>query len=120
MMKVLCDVHISYKLVKYLNNKGITSIHINEILDRSNTKDSEICKYADKNDFVLVSKDIDFRNSFFIQNTPRKLIRIILGNITNQELITIFDKNLEFFIENFKTGRCYIEVYKDYISLIKA
>ncbi|WP_409049702.1 DUF5615 family PIN-like protein [Runella sp. MFBS21] len=33
---------------------------------------------------MVVTKDEDFRNSFFLQHTPRKLIRIILGNISNQ------------------------------------
>lgn len=40
-MKFLCDVHISYKLVKFLEKKGFESIHITKILDGSKTKDEE-------------------------------------------------------------------------------
>lgn len=46
-MKFLCDVHISYKVVNQFRNLGFESIHVNAILDKSETKDSDICKYAD-------------------------------------------------------------------------
>ncbi len=28
-MKVLCDVHISYKIVRFFKKKGIEAIHVN-------------------------------------------------------------------------------------------
>jgi predicted nuclease of predicted toxin-antitoxin system len=43
-MKFLCDVHISYKIVAHLKSLGFESIHVNEILNKSETKDSEISK----------------------------------------------------------------------------
>ena len=46
-MRFLCDVHISYKLTKHLIFLGFEALHVNEILDKSETKDAEICKYAD-------------------------------------------------------------------------
>jgi predicted nuclease of predicted toxin-antitoxin system len=55
----------------------------------------QIADYADKNDLILISKDADFKNTFYINQTPRKLIKINLGNIPNQELIVIIGKNLE-------------------------
>ena len=82
-MKFLCDVHISYKLVKYLQQSDYMAIHVNEILDKWFTKDSEISTYADLNDLIVITKDSDFRDSFFIKKTPRKLIKINLGNISN-------------------------------------
>ncbi|MBN1767399.1 MAG: DUF5615 family PIN-like protein, partial [Prolixibacteraceae bacterium] len=36
-MRFLCDVHISYKLTKYLIALGFDTIHVNEILDKSET-----------------------------------------------------------------------------------
>lgn len=52
-MRLLCDVHITYKLVNHLKNLGFEAIHVNQILDKSETKDSDICQYAD--DQVLSS-----------------------------------------------------------------
>ncbi len=86
-MHFLCDVHITYKLVNKLHSLGHEAIHVNDILDKWNTKDADICKYADQNDFVVISKDSDFRDSFFVNKTPKKLIKINLGNTANITLL---------------------------------
>lgn len=88
-MKFLCDVHISFKLVKFLNDSGFESIHVNNILNGYYTKDKDICKFADSNDFIVISKDADFRDSFYLKKTPKKFVKINLGNISNQDLISI-------------------------------
>lgn len=94
-MKFLCDVHISYKIVNQFRDLGFESIHVNEILNKSETKDSEISLYADKNDYVVITKDSDFRDTYFIKKTPRKLIKINLGNISNNDLLNIFKVNID-------------------------
>ncbi len=38
-MKLLCDVHISHKVIKHLITLGFKTIHINDILYKSETKD---------------------------------------------------------------------------------
>lgn len=91
-MKFLCDVHLSIKLTKHINNKGFECIHINSILDKWFTTDSTIAKFSDLNDFILITKDFDFKNSFLIQKTPKKLIKINLGNISNTQLVETFDQ----------------------------
>ena len=96
-MKFICDVHIPYKLVNHLRILGFEAFHINEILDKWITSDSKICNFADQNGLIVVSKDSDFRNSFYINKSPKKLIRINLGNISNEELIQIFSANLDHF-----------------------
>ena len=93
-MKFLCDVHIAYKIVYYLRSLGFETVHVNDILQKSQTKDSEICKYADLYNFIVITKDSDFRNSFFIKQTPKKLIKISLGNISNQKLIEILAESI--------------------------
>jgi predicted nuclease of predicted toxin-antitoxin system len=93
-MKFLCDVHISYKLCKFLESKDFECIHINKVLEKWHTPDNIICQYADANDFVVITKDEDFRNSHIFRNTPKKLIRIILGNISNKLMLDLFDEYL--------------------------
>ena|SRR3972149_502728 len=94
-MRFLCDVHISYKIASYLDSLGYEAIHVNDILDKWNTKDKDICNYADLNDLIVITKDSDFRDSFFIRQTPKKLIKINLGNISNQDLIKILSENID-------------------------
>lgn len=93
-MKFLCDVHISYKVTKHLQSLGFKSVHVNENLDKWLTTDEMICNYADKNDFIVITKDSDFRNSFYIKRSPKKLLKINLGNISNSQLIKLISENL--------------------------
>lgn len=94
-MQFLCDVHISLKIVKFLNSKNYNCIHVNSILDKWHTKDSAIANYSDENDLILITKDADFRDSYFLKNKPKKPLKINLGNISNSELITIIETNLD-------------------------
>jgi predicted nuclease of predicted toxin-antitoxin system len=94
-MKFLCDVHISYKLISFFKSNGIEAIHVNSILNGSNSKDSEIADFADKDDLILISKDADFKLSYLLKKKPKKLIKVNLGNVSNEELLRIIERNLE-------------------------
>lgn len=118
-MKFLCDVHISYKLVRHIGLLGFKSIHVNEILDKWKTKDSDICKYADKNDFIVVSKDADFRDAHFVNKTPLKLIKINLGNIPNKDIEKIFSENISAFQRLNSKPSFLIEINKESIDYIE-
>lgn len=85
-MVFLCDVHISIKFVKFIECKGHRCLHVNTILDSWFTKDEDISKYVDDNEMVLISKDIDFKNSHFVKKSPK--------NLSNKELIVIFSNIL--------------------------
>ncbi len=115
-MRFLCDVHITYKLVNQLIFLGFETIHINHILDKWNTSDKDIARYADSNDLIIITKDKDFRNSFFIKGTPKKLIKVNLGNISNQELINSISDNIEAIKKISKASSFLIEMDKGYIT----
>jgi predicted nuclease of predicted toxin-antitoxin system len=118
-MKVLCDVHISYKLVRFFKQRGVEAVHVNELSDKWFTKDAVISRLADAEGFTVITKDIDFKNSHFLQNTPLRLIRIALGNISNAELLAIFDTYLEIFQINCEETKCFIEIFDTYINIVK-
>jgi len=118
-MRFLCDVHISYKIVKFLSELGYEAIHVNSILDKWYTKDSDICSYADANELIFITKDSDFRDSFFLRKTPKKLIKVSLGNISTNDLIQSLsdildalerlDLNTSFMIEIGKNHTTFID-----------
>ncbi len=118
-MKFLCDVHISHKLVKLLNSLGFAAIHVNELLDKWYTTDSEICRHADENNYVVVTKDSDFRDGFFVHRSPKKLIKINLGNISNKELLKIFREHIEFIAKQDSNSFFLLEIDKQTISITK-
>ena len=118
-MKILCDVHIPLKVSKFFVSKGIYSEHVNLILDKWHTSDNKICEYADSKDFIVLSKDSDFKNSHFIKQSPKKLIKINLGNISSNRLLEIFDSCLLLLAEKFESNRqCYFEINNDYFLII--
>ena len=118
-MDFLIDVHLPIILSKLLNTqKGCSSTHINQVLQKWYTSDSDICKYADENSMVVITKDTDFKNSHFINKTPKKIIRIALGNISNSELITLIINYLPFILPLDTKDIFYIEVNRDQITII--
>jgi len=120
-MKILCDVHISVKITKLFANKGIVSVHVNDILDKWVTSDNKISDYADDNEFIVITKDSDFKNSHFIKHRPRKLIKINLGNISTNKLIDIFESCYTLISEKFDSNlECYFEINSDYLLIINA
>lgn len=118
-MRFICDVHISFKIAKHLSLLGYETIHVNDILDKWFTKDREISAFADQNDFILITKDSDFKNSFAINHTPRKLIKINLGNISNQGLVKILSDNLEFIEKLNSSKRFMVEISPQYVVFLR-
>ncbi|MEK6477466.1 DUF5615 family PIN-like protein [Catalinimonas sp. 4WD22] len=122
-MKFLCDVHISYKIVKYLRALEFEAIHVNEILDKWHTKadaaDGDICTYADKNDSIVLTKDADFRNSFLISNTLKKLVKVNLGNLSTSALIDVLSENLQAIQKLNSRGGFMIELDQNSATFIK-
>lgn len=119
-MKFLCDVHISYKVVNFLSKEGFEAIHVNQILDRWNTRDKDICEFADTNDFIVITKDYDFRDSFFVEGSPKKLMKINLGNISTSELIKSLSQILKA-IDRLNTVQSFmVEIDKNYVTFFKS
>ena len=118
-MKFICDVHISHKLVKHLKALGYESFHVNDLLHKWYSTDKEISTYADLHNLILITKDYDFKNSYFVNKTPHKLIKINLGNISNAELIRIISDNLTAIEKLDNEFRFLVEIDKDYVAFIR-
>ena len=119
-MKFICDVHISFKLVKHLNSLGFQTFHVNELVKKWYTTDNEISSYADTHDLILITKDSDFKNSFLVRQTPRKLLKVNLGNISNEMLIQIITENLDAIRTINESERFLIEIDRDSIVFLTA
>jgi hypothetical protein len=48
-MKVLCDVHLPYRLVNQLRTRGVDATQVNRIRDGTETKDAAVAAFADAN-----------------------------------------------------------------------
>lgn len=98
-MKFIVDAQLPKSLSDFLKQKGFDSIHTLDLPEGNKTKDSQIAKLANEEERIVISKDIDFVESFLIKSEPKKLILVRTGNIPNQQLISIFEGNLETIIK---------------------
>jgi len=112
-MKFLLYVHIAFKVRNFLRSKGLEAVHVNEILDKWYTTDSQIGIYADLHGYIVLTKDMDFRNSFLIKRSPGRIVRICLGNISNDDLIRLLNKYWLPLEKIASKGHFYCELYED-------
>lgn len=93
-MKFLIDTQLPPKLSKYLFSKNFDSKHTTQYPKAEFLQDSEIIKIAKDEERIIITKDLDFEEYFFLNGPPPKIIRLNIGNSTNNTLLKIFENNL--------------------------
>ena len=93
-MKFIVDAQLPKSLSDFLIGKGLDSIHTLDLPNKNKTKDGQIAKLANDEDRIVITKDVDFLESFIVKAEPKKLIIVKTGNISNFELLTVFKDNL--------------------------
>ena len=78
-----------------LADAGHDVVHTSALPDQHRTSDAEIARIADAEDRVVVSKDRDFRDSHLLSSSPRRLLVVATGNITNDALLALFAEHLD-------------------------
>lgn len=93
-MKFLIDAQLPLRLARQLAASGHDVVHTSELPNGNRTPDSEIVSITDDRECVVVTKDRDFRDSHLLKAQPQRLLIVETGNITNQDLLALFDKFL--------------------------
>ena len=114
-MKFIVDAQLPKSLSDFLKWKGFDSLHTLELPDKNKTKDKNISKLSISDKRIVITKDLDFLESFLVKSEPKKLILLKTGNITNIHLLEIFSKNLNVSLETLaekkeKTLICKLQV----------
>jgi len=92
-MRFIVDAQLPRDLVSFFRAHGHEAIHTAELPEKNHTPDEIIRRMADTEDRIVVSKDGDFVTSHLLRGTPRRVLLISTGNITNPELIQIMQEN---------------------------
>jgi predicted nuclease of predicted toxin-antitoxin system len=92
-MKFLVDAHLPQRLSRWLVKKGYDSIHTLELPAQNETDDLVIIDVSVNEQRIVISKDSDFVDYCLLKGKPYKLISITTGNITNSQLIQLFEQN---------------------------
>ena len=98
-MKFLVDAQLPAKLAQLLRTAGHDAVHTSEAPEGNRTTDQALAQKADGEDRVVVTKDREFRDGYLLSRSPRNMLVVTTGNITNRELLVLFDGNLTAIVE---------------------
>jgi predicted nuclease of predicted toxin-antitoxin system len=90
-LKFLIDAQLASRPDK----RDHDAVHKSELPNGNRTTDTAIAECADAVDRVVVTKDRDFRDSHLLGGTPRRLLVVTTGNITNDALLAPVDEHLD-------------------------
>lgn len=113
-MKFLIDAQLPRRLVERFREAGFEAIHTLNLPLANRTTDTEINALSIREQYVVVTKDADFVNSFHLHGQPYKLLLVSTGNIENAELEALFIANMKLVSEAFDVFD-FIEVNRDQI-----
>jgi predicted nuclease of predicted toxin-antitoxin system len=108
-MNFLVDAQLPRRLANRLREAGHDARHTLELPRRNRTTDAEIIEIATREQRVVVTKDADFVNTFFLAGQPFKLLLISAGNISNADLERLLIPQIPSIVSAFQTH--------DYIEL---
>ena len=77
-----------------MREAGHEAVHTLDLPLGNRTPDSFINELSIREEYVVVTKDADFVNSFLLHQRPYKLLLVSTGNIRNSELESLFISNL--------------------------
>ncbi len=93
-MKFLVDAQLPKVLAEFLCGKHYPAIHTLDLPDKNKTTDKQIIEIAAQENYVVITKDVDFLKSYLIKNVPGKLVLVKTGNIPNLKLLEIFSEHI--------------------------
>src|SRR5690606_7017938 len=104
-------------LVHLLNNCGHDAIHTRDLPTGNATPDSDINRISLAEERIVVSKDGDFYNSYIATKEPFKLLHIATGNISNTELLTLIERNIDLIVKSLENGQV-VSVDRRYVIVV--
>jgi len=90
----LVDAQLPARLARQLCDAGHDAIHCLGLPSGNRSSDAEIAAVADAGDRVVVTKDRDFRDAHLLRGVPRRLLLVVTGNISNDDLMAAVAANL--------------------------
>lgn len=115
-MKFLIDAQLPVRLAEFLNRAGHDALHTIRLPDGNRSTDSQIAQHADTESRVVVTKDQDFRDGHLLGQSPRRLLVVATGNITNDALLSLFELHLDAIVSGLREAD-FVELSQDALAL---
>jgi predicted nuclease of predicted toxin-antitoxin system len=108
-VKFLIDNQLPPALAQYLQKRGFECQHVLDV-ELAEALDIEICRYAEEQECIIVTKDEDF---LYLANQSKLKIRVIwvqLGNCRTKALLAGFDRLWPSIESSLKAGDRIVEI----------
>lgn len=106
---LLIDNQLPVALARHLDARGFRSQHVND-LGLSHAEDRAIWNLAQRNRWVIVSKDEDFQDLAIRLGPPPQLVWVRLGNCRKPVLFETFDRWMTHIVAALEQGEAIIEL----------
>ena len=93
-MRFLLDAQLPRRLSPAFHLLGHEAIHKLDLPQKNRTPDSDIIDYAMAGDYIVMTKDADFVNTFYLRGQPKQLLLVSTGNISNGDLEMLLQRYL--------------------------
>ena len=97
------------RLARFLVDAGYDVVHSSQLPEGNRTSDGVLTELADVEGRIMVTKDRDFEIGHLVHGTPRSLLLVTTGNISNTELFGLLMANMDL-IEAALDQNVYVEL----------
>jgi predicted nuclease of predicted toxin-antitoxin system len=101
-MRFIVDTQLPKRLCQLLASFGADCVHTLDLPMKNKTEDHAIIQIANEESRIIITKDLDFLQSHLLFYKPEKLLLVSTGNIHNNLLLKIFEKNYSMLINLFE------------------
>lgn len=86
-MKLLFDQNLPSRILREVETSFPGSAHVRDI-GLAQASHLEVWEYASRQQYAIVTKDLDFRDIAALRGFPPKVVLIRWGNISNNALVS--------------------------------
>ncbi|WP_420148134.1 DUF5615 family PIN-like protein [Spirosoma sp.] len=115
-MKFLVDEQLPHLLSEWLQSKGYDALHASALLTNTRIADEYICERSMSEERIVITKDVDFLNTYLVKRQPYKLVYITTGNLRNRLLLDLFRVSLHQLIQELESANV-IELNQQYMKV---
>lgn len=110
-MNFLIDAQLPRRLAVWLAAQGHDALHTLDLPSGNAATDRALAALAKAQNRVMVTKDADFVQMYFVEGSPQRLLLVSTGNISNELLLAVLQRHLPRIEQAFK-GHRFVELQR--------
>lgn len=103
-MNAPVDAQLPRRVAAWFTATGCDAVHTLDLPNGNRTSDQEVIDTADREGWVVITKDADFVDSHLLHGRPAKLLLVSTGNISSRELESLLLPLITDLVREFQTS----------------